>query len=543
MLKAMARLALVALCLAAGLVLPARAEKRVALLIGNAAYENVPRLYTTINDARAVGASLSNLGFSVTVVENQTRRALSEAFIAFDKAIEPGDVAFLFFAGHGFEIHGQNYLLPIDVPPAGEGQEELIIDASFTADRLISRMQARGARTVIVVLDACRNNPFERPGGRGIDRGGGLASMTPVEGVFIVFAAGAKQIALDQLATREKVQNSVFTRNFVRQLEEPGLTLVQIAKRLQSEVRLMAAAVGHEQTPAYYDQVVGDVVLNPATGVAQGQVTRDALPKTAAMPTTVLPKPLLRPEIGDGKPEAPADPAIEELDALAAAQSWGELTHQLIAVKPTARDARWASLAEQAAIGELSRVNASSDHFSVRLGLIEHYVSTFPSLKNSRKFLDLRASIGLGAFEQCFADAYDGLHCYRQLESFVRAVPTNADLVRGAARIAGRGLNQASAAPLLAIAAGTPEEASICAEPQLAGVLVAALGQLPDMPAAKAGATVADACWNTVGTAIVAQVAREGAGSFYFNNACPMLMRRNALTGLRAARCQEVLSR
>ena len=538
-------LAILALGLALGSTAPAQAAKRVALLVGNGAYEHVPRLKTAVNDARALGMVLRKLDFSVVIAENQSRLSLSEALLAFDKAIEPGDVAFLFFAGHGFEIHGQNYLLPVDVPGAGEGQEELIVDAAFTAERLVGRMQGRGARTVILVLDACRNNPFERPGGRGIGGNGGLAPMTPVDGVFIVFAAGAKQIALDRLALNEKAQNSLFTRNLLQQLAEPGLTLVQIAKRLQTDVRRMAATVGHEQTPAYYDQVVGDIVLNLAPGAAaQPQAAAEAPVRVAILPPG-LARPLLQPEIDGTQPEAPANPAIEELDALAAAKSWRELHTHLLAVKPTSRDAHWADLVEQAAIGELTRLSSSLDHVTERLAVAERYDSAFPSLRNSQKFLALRASIGLDASRRCFervSPLADLTYCYNRLESFVRAAPRNADLARDAARLVNRYFNRSAQAAFYALAVEAPEGVSVCAEPYLAETLIAALWQTPGEEAAKAGATVANACWETVGAAIVAQVAREGANSYYLNNACPALMTRNALTGLRAARCQEAMA-
>jgi hypothetical protein len=522
---------------------PAQAAKRVALLVGNGAYENVPRLQTAVNDARALGGALRRLGFTVTVAENQSRRTLSEAFIAFDKAIEPGDVALLFFAGHGFEIHGQNYLLPVDVPAAGEGQEELIVDSAFTAERLVGRMQARGARTVILVLDACRNNPFERPGGRGTVGRGGLAPMTPVEGVFIVFAAGAKQIALDRLAASEKAQNSLFTRNLLVQLAEPGLTLVQIAKRLQADVRNMAAAVGHDQTPAYYDQVVGDVVLNGEDAAAP-QPGGDSATKVATLPPA-LARPLLRPEIGGTEPPPPADPGIEELDALAAAQSWQELRAYLVKVKPTARDAHWASLVEQAAVGELTRL-ASADHYTARLAAIDDFDTAFPSLRGSSKYRALRASVGLDAWRQCFeADRWGSSagYCYQGLTGFVRTPPLSAELARGAARIAARGLNQGAAAPLLALAAEAPDSASICAEADLPQWLANALVKSPDWDQPKAAVSLIDKCWDTVGPAMVAEFARHGAGSYYPSNTCPTLMKRNALTGYRAALCREIMAR
>ncbi len=119
---------------------PAHAEKRVALVIGNNDYKNVPKLQKAVNDARTMGDTLKQLGFSVMVAENQTRQAFSQTLLAFDNAVEPGDTAFFFYAGHGFEIAGQNFLLPTDVPAATEGQEELVRDASILADRIIERL-------------------------------------------------------------------------------------------------------------------------------------------------------------------------------------------------------------------------------------------------------------------------------------------------------------------------------------------------------------------------------------------------------------------
>jgi hypothetical protein len=129
--------AALALSLAAALLTlaaPARAEKRVALVIGNNDYKNVPKLQKAVNDARTMGDTLKQLGFNVMVAENQSRQAFSETLLAFDAAVGPGDTAFFFYAGHGFEIAGQNFLLPTDVPAAGEGQEELVRDASVLAD-------------------------------------------------------------------------------------------------------------------------------------------------------------------------------------------------------------------------------------------------------------------------------------------------------------------------------------------------------------------------------------------------------------------------
>src|SRR3984893_8038307 len=265
---------------------PAHAEKRVALVIGNNDYKNVPKLQKAVNDARTMGDTLKQLGFSVMVAENQTRQAFSETLLAFDKAVEPGDAAFFFYAGHGFEIAGQNFLLPTDVPAATEGQEELVRDASVLADRIVERLQNKKVRTSILVFDACRNNPFERSGTRAVAGGGGLAPMTQLpEGVFSIFSAGPRQTALDRLSNDDSNPNSVFTRTFAKELLMPGENLVQVAQHTRRLVAEMAETVSHKQVPVYFDQMVDDVFLKRAAK-AQGEPENPAEPpqKVAALP-------------------------------------------------------------------------------------------------------------------------------------------------------------------------------------------------------------------------------------------------------------------
>jgi hypothetical protein len=294
--------------LAALLLMPgaaAHAEKRVALVIGNNDYKNVPKLQKAVNDARTMGDTLKQLGFTVMVAENQTRQAFSESLLAFDNAVGPGDTAFFFYAGHGFEIAGQNFLLPTDVPAATEGQEELVRDASVLADRIIERLQNRNVRTAILVFDACRNNPFERSGTRALAGGGGLAPMTQLpEGVFSVFSAGPRQTALDRLSNTDDNPNSVFTRTFSRELLQPGENLVQVAQHTRRLVSEMAETINHKQIPVYFDQMVDDVFLN---GTAK---TPDAA-KEAAKPADPSPQVALLPPA----PPHAAPPANQSVNA------------------------------------------------------------------------------------------------------------------------------------------------------------------------------------------------------------------------------------
>src|SRR5579872_1655534 len=272
------------------LSLPAEAAKRVALVIGNNDYKNVPKLQKAVNDARTMGETLRQLGFSVMVAENQTRSGFSQSLLAFDNAVGPGDTAFFFYAGHGFEIAGQNYLLPTDVPAATEGQEELVRDASVLADRIVERLQNKRVRTSILVFDACRNNPFERPGTRAVAGGGGLAPMTQLpEGVFSVFSAGPRQTALDRLSNGDANPNSVFTRVFAKELLQPGENLVQVAQHTRRTVSEMAETVKHKQIPVYFDQMVDDVFLNGAAKVTEKPA--EPQQQVAALSPAAIPRP------------------------------------------------------------------------------------------------------------------------------------------------------------------------------------------------------------------------------------------------------------
>ncbi len=294
-------LAAVAVGLMLSMAVPANAAKRVALVVGNNDYRNVPKLQKAVNDARTMSDTLKQLGFSVMIAENQTRRAFSQTLLAFDTSIEPGDTAFFFYAGHGFEIAGQNYLLPTDVPAATEGQEELVRDASILTDRIIERLQNRGARSSILVLDACRNNPFERSGTRAVAGRGGLAPMTTLpEGVFSIFSAGPRQTALDRLSNDDDNLNSVFTRTFARQLLLPGDNLVQIAQRTRRIVSEMADTVKHRQVPVYFDQMVDDVFLN---GTSRGTQSSEKKP-AAETATQVAALPPV------SKPQTPAQDSV-----------------------------------------------------------------------------------------------------------------------------------------------------------------------------------------------------------------------------------------
>src|SRR5215207_7630463 len=118
---------------------PALAERRLALVVGNDSYDEVTGLRKAVSDAHAMADALKPLGFEVEIVDNASRSAMSRGLVDFERRLQPGDTALFYFAGHGVEIRGENYLLPTDVPNAGEGEEGLVRDTAFAARDIITR--------------------------------------------------------------------------------------------------------------------------------------------------------------------------------------------------------------------------------------------------------------------------------------------------------------------------------------------------------------------------------------------------------------------
>ncbi len=249
---------------------PASAQqRRLALVVGIDNYESVSKLQKAVNDADAVSKRLAEIGFEVVTAKDVGRRAMSRAILEFENKIQPGDLTLFYFAGHGFAVDGQNFLLPADIPDAKPGEAGLVKDEAYLADRLAARFKKAGAAATVLVLDACRNNPFEQPGKRSLGGEGGLNQMEPVEGMFVLFSAGVRQFALDRLDDNDADPNSVFTRTFLTELTVPGASMVDIAKSTQLKVRKLAEKVGYTQTPAYYDQIIGNLTLLPDDGSAK----------------------------------------------------------------------------------------------------------------------------------------------------------------------------------------------------------------------------------------------------------------------------------
>ena len=228
---------------------PIAVKRKMALVIGNQAYAQIP-LTNPVHDAVALAAELRSLGFdSVTEKRDLTNRQLRAAVDEFAASVKPGDLALCYYAGHGIQANELNYLIPVDF--AGS-EADLPYDA-YPASQLRDKLEQSGARLRILILDACRNNPFR---GR---RGGaqGLSAMgSQVEGTYIAYATADDGVADDN--TREN--NGLFTRELLRALATPELEMKEIFERVKESVYQASKGA---QRPFTYDGVVGRYYFRP----------------------------------------------------------------------------------------------------------------------------------------------------------------------------------------------------------------------------------------------------------------------------------------
>src|SRR5919199_811577 len=222
----------------------AQIEPRWALVIGNDAYQHVNRLKAAVNDAAAMAASLRQLRFKVLERSNLDRAGMYRAVRELAERA-PGSVVIVYYAGHGVQIRGRSFLLPVDIDPWNEGEVE---DSAVLLDDVLNLLAGAKANLTIVFVDACRNNPLPAVV-RGIERGLAEPRGLP-RGQMVVYAAGTGEEALDRLGPDDKSPNGLFVRELLPELQRPGVALHDAVDAAASRVAQEAAAVGHEQHPA-----------------------------------------------------------------------------------------------------------------------------------------------------------------------------------------------------------------------------------------------------------------------------------------------------
>src|SRR3984885_8286570 len=242
----------------------ALADKRVAFVVGNGAYRNMPQLTNPAIDAQAMARVLRNVGFDVVEGSNLTRDKMTEKLLDFGKRAEGADVAVFFYAGHGIAVNGTNYLLPVDADLKSEMDVKL--GAAINVDLTLEQTMA-DAKVKLVFLDACRDNPFAAKlrsvkATRSLSVESGLVDMKSGEGTLIAFATGPGQTALDG----EAGTNSPFTRALLANIAAPGVEIQQAMTRVRAQVN---EETNKNQLPWGHTDLIGSVYLNPVAGAAE----------------------------------------------------------------------------------------------------------------------------------------------------------------------------------------------------------------------------------------------------------------------------------
>jgi len=235
---------------------PAQAEKRVALVIGNGAYANVKALKNADLDARAVAASLRQLGFDV-IEYDLTLADLTKELKAFGDRAPGYDWAVVYYAGHGIEVGGINYLIPVDAELAAASHVD---DEAMPLDRVLAKVE--GAKKLrLVILDACRENPFAvKMASAGTTRsiGRGLARIEPEAGVLVAYSAKDGQVAQDGDGA-----NSPFAQSLLKYLDEPGLEINMLFRRVHDDVK---TATSGQQIPFTYGALPAEALYFKGAG-------------------------------------------------------------------------------------------------------------------------------------------------------------------------------------------------------------------------------------------------------------------------------------
>src|SRR6266478_889274 len=230
--------------------LPTVPERRVALVIGNSAYQTVGGLRNTANDARAIAEVLKADGFtSVRIILDMTRASMIASLNEFQREADTSDWAVVYYAGHGMEVSGANYLVPID---ARLGDDRDIQDEAVSVDRILSAVE-NAKKLRLVMLDACRDNPFLKRmhrsiATRSISRG--LAAIEPMGATLIVFAAKDGETAEDGTGG-----HSPFAASLIKRLQQPTIEINKLFRLVTSDV---LKATGNQQRPFVYGSLPGE---------------------------------------------------------------------------------------------------------------------------------------------------------------------------------------------------------------------------------------------------------------------------------------------
>jgi hypothetical protein len=266
---------------------PASADgKRVALVIGNSAYRNVPALPNPANDATDVAAALTRLGFTVALITNATFDEMRRGLIALGRDAAGADMAVVYFAGHGMELSGENWLIPIDA----ELKRDTDAENEAVSLRSVMLQVSNTTSLGLVILDACRNNPFAAKMQRALAlraiTSGGLGRIEPVGNVLVAYAARDGTTALDGVG-----RNSPFTTALLHNIEVPGVEITFMFRNVRDDVM---ETTGNEQQPFVYGSLSRRAIYlaAPPSSADQAEAKQaNAMPAPSPSPSVPAPPP------------------------------------------------------------------------------------------------------------------------------------------------------------------------------------------------------------------------------------------------------------
>ena len=221
--------------------------ERLALVIGNGAYQTAA-LKNPINDAEDMAAALTKLGFNVILKKDADQRTMEDTIRSFGRQLQHGGVGLFYFAGHGVQVQGRNYLIPVDA--SIESESDVKYEA-VDAGRVLGKMEDAQNRLNIVILDACRNNPYTRAFRS--DQSG-LARMDAPTGSMIAYSTAPGEVAADGTE-----RNGIFTKHLIHHMMTPNLSIEQVLKRVRIDV---ARQTNGRQIPWESSSLMGDFYFN-----------------------------------------------------------------------------------------------------------------------------------------------------------------------------------------------------------------------------------------------------------------------------------------
>ena len=250
-------------------------ERRIALVIGNGAYKSAP-LRNPVNDASDIADALGKLGFAVSLKTDANQRSMKRAIRAFGKQLRKGGVGLFYFAGHGVQVRGINYLIPIGAQIESEADVEY---EAVDAGRVLAQMDTAGNSLNVIILDACRDNPFARSF-RTVNRG--LAKMDAPTGSILAYATAPGSIASDGPG-----RNGLYTSALLKHIMTSGVKIEDVFKQVRIEV---VGASGKKQVPWESSSLTGDFYFNAVRGI---NVVKHPKPESPKLPQGVVDKDML----------------------------------------------------------------------------------------------------------------------------------------------------------------------------------------------------------------------------------------------------------